>query len=200
VMAVCASALRSWLDKRGALPAGPLVVGVPVSLRRDGVVDPAGGGNQVSLMSVPLAVHVPDPAARYEAVRADMQRAKRRFVGSSGAWVRDLAGMVPAPLAGPVARLALNVLPGLPVRPVNLIVSNVPGPQFPLYLCGARVLAYYPLSVVSGVSGGLNITVFSYDGTVHVGLVSCRDLVPDPGELVDHLDDAMDGLRALAEG
>ncbi|MFC5185162.1 WS/DGAT/MGAT family O-acyltransferase [Actinomadura harenae] len=199
VMAVCASALRTWLDKRGALPDGPLVAGVPVSLRPTG----AGGagseaGNQVSLMSAPLAVHVPDPADRYAAVRDDMERAKRRFVGSSGAWVRDLTGLVPAPLAGPVARLALSVLPGLPVRPLNLIVSNVPGPQFPLYLCGARVLAYYPLSVVSGVSGGLNITVFSYDGTVHVGLVTCRDLVPDPDELVDHLADALNELTALA--
>lgn len=202
VMAVCASALRTWLDKRGALPDGPLVAGVPVSLRRDaaGGGDAGDGGNQVSLMSAPLAVHVPDPAERYAAVREDMERAKRRFVGSSGAWVKEITGMVPAPLAGPVARLALSVLPGLPVRPVNLIVSNVPGPQFPLYLCGARVLAYYPLSVVSGVSGGLNITVFSYDGTVHVGLVSCRDLVPNPDELVDHLTDAMDELRALADG
>ncbi|MEV5572445.1 wax ester/triacylglycerol synthase family O-acyltransferase [Spirillospora sp. NPDC052269] len=200
VMAVCASALRTWLDKRGALPDGPLVAGVPVSLRRDDAGNADDGQNQVSLMSAPLAVHIPDPADRYAAVRADMECAKRRFVGSSGAWVRDLTGMLPAPLAGPVARLALSVLPGLPVRPLNLIVSNVPGPQFPLYLCGARVLAYYPLSVVSGLSGGLNITVFSYDGTVHVGLVSCRDLVPNPDELVDHLDDAMAELRALAEG
>ncbi|MCP2334764.1 WS/DGAT/MGAT family O-acyltransferase [Actinomadura rupiterrae] len=198
VMAVCASALRSWLDKRGALPDGPLVAGVPVSLRRG---DEGDGdlGNHVSLMSAPLAVHVPDPAARYAAVREDMERAKRRFVGSSGVWVRELSGVVPAPLAGPVARLALSVLPELPIRPMNLIVSNVPGPQFPLYLCGTRVLAYYPLSVVTGVSGGINITVFSYDGTVHVGLVSCRDLVPDPDELIDHLADAMAELKELAE-
>ncbi|MFC4911549.1 WS/DGAT/MGAT family O-acyltransferase [Actinomadura gamaensis] len=200
VMAVCASALRTWLDKRGALPDGPLVAGVPVSLRRGDAADEAGdAGNHVSLMSAPLAVHVADPADRYAAVREDMERAKRRFVGSSGVWVRELSGVVPAPLAGPVARLALSVLPGLPVRPMNLIVSNVPGPQFPLYLCGTRVLAYYPLSVVTGVSGGLNITVFSYDGTVHVGLVSCRDLVPNPGELIDHLDDAMAELRSLSE-
>jgi hypothetical protein len=60
------------------------------------------------------------------------------------------------------------------------------------------VLGYYPISVVTDVSGGMNITVFSYDGKVDVGIVACRDLVPDPSELIDHLDDALDELRALS--
>ncbi|MBW8486653.1 WS/DGAT/MGAT family O-acyltransferase [Actinomadura parmotrematis] len=197
VMALCAAALRTWLDKRGELPASPLVAGVPVSLRRRGAAGDADAGNQVSIMSAPLATHVDDPAERYAAVRADMDGAKRRFATSHGTWVQDLAGLVPAPLAGPVTRLALSALPPAGVRPMNLIVSNVPGPQFPLYLCGARVLGYYPVSVVTDVSGGLNITVFSYDGTVDVGIVACRDLVPDPAELIDHLADALDELRAL---
>ncbi|WP_067490104.1 WS/DGAT/MGAT family O-acyltransferase [Actinomadura hibisca] len=194
VMALCATALRTWLDKRGALPSGPLVAGVPVSLRGGAESD---AGNQVSIMTAPLATHLPDPAGRYAAVRADMDRAKRRFVASSGSWVADVAGLLPAPLAGPMTRLALSALPGAGVRPLNLIVSNVPGPQFPLYLCGAKVLAYYPISVITDVSGGLNITVFSYDGKVDVGVVACRDLVPDPAELIDHLNDALDELKAL---
>ncbi|WP_067452740.1 WS/DGAT/MGAT family O-acyltransferase [Actinomadura macra] len=194
VMALCATALRQWLDKRGDLPDGPLVAGVPVSLRR-GVT--SGEGNQVSIMTAPLATHVPDPADRYATVRRDMDLVKRRFATSSGAWVRELSGLVPAPLAGPATRLALHAAPSLALRPLNLVVSNVPGPQFPLYLCGARVLAYYPLSLVTDLSGGLNITVFSYDGTMDVGIVTCRDLVPDPAEIVDHLLDALDELRSL---
>ncbi|NKZ07561.1 WS/DGAT/MGAT family O-acyltransferase [Actinomadura latina] len=196
VMALCATALRQWLDKRGDLPDRPLVAAVPVSLRRGGAV--AEPGNQLSIMTAPLATHVPDPAERYTAVRADMDLAKRRFTRSSGAWVRDMSGLLPAPLAAAATRLALRAAPALSLRPVNLMISNVPGPQIPLYLCGAKVLAYYPISVVTDVSGGLNITVFSYNGKVHVGIVACRDLVPDPSELVDHLVDALDELKALS--
>ncbi|TDC62981.1 wax ester/triacylglycerol synthase family O-acyltransferase [Actinomadura sp. GC306] len=195
VMALCATALRKWLDKRGDLPDSPLVAAVPVSLRRSGAA--AEPGNQVSVMTTPLATHVPDPADRYTAVRRDMDVAKRRFVGSSGSWVRDMSGLLPAPIAGAVTRFALQAAPSLALRPVNLMISNVPGPQFPLYLCGARVLGYYPISVVTDVSGGLNITVFSYDGKVDVGIVACRDLVPDPSEIVDHLVDALDELKDL---
>ncbi|MFS2292114.1 MAG: wax ester/triacylglycerol synthase family O-acyltransferase [Actinomadura sp.] len=196
VMALCATALRKWLDKRGDLPDRPLVAAVPVSLRRGG--DAAEPGNQLSVMTAPLATHVPDPADRYAAVRRDMTAAKRRFVGSSGSWVREMSGILPAPIAGAVIRFALQAAPGLSLRPVNLMISNVPGPQFPLYLCGAKVLGYYPISVVTDVSGGLNITVFSYDGKVDVGIVACRDLVPDPSEIVDHLVDALDELKGLS--
>ncbi|MFF5258370.1 wax ester/triacylglycerol synthase family O-acyltransferase [Actinomadura viridis] len=196
VMALCATALRQWLDKRGELPDGPLVVGVPVSLRRNGTRDVPG--NQISIMTTPLATHLADPVERYTAVRRDLDLGKRRFTASSGSWVRDLSAIVPAPLAGPVARLAMQALPSLTVRPMNLIISNVPGPQFPLYLCGAKVLGYYPISVVTDVSGGVNITVFSYNGKVDVGIVACRDLIPDPSEFMDHLVDAVDELKALA--
>ncbi|MEO3829524.1 wax ester/triacylglycerol synthase family O-acyltransferase [Actinomadura sp. B10D3] len=197
VMALCATALRQWLDKRGDLPETPLVAAVPVSLRRRAGAA-AVPGNQVSIMTAPLATHVPDPAERYELVRRDMDVAKRRFTGTSGGWVRDMSGLLPTPVAGAVTRLALQAAPAVSLRPVNLIISNVPGPQFPLYLCGAKVRAYYPISVITDVSGGLNITVFSYDGKVDVGIVACRDLVPDPSEIVDHLVDALDELKALS--
>ncbi|GLW63481.1 diacylglycerol O-acyltransferase [Actinomadura rubrobrunea] len=204
VMAMCATALRMWLDKRGALPDGPLVVGVPVSLRRGRAAEEPG--NQLSIMSAPLATHIADPADRYAAVRRDMGAAKRRFVASAGAWVRQVSGLLPAPLARPVTRLALQALPALravpapALRPINLIISNVPGPQFPLYLCGAKLLGYYPISVITDISGGVNITVFSYDGKVDVGIVACRDLVPEPAEIIDYLRDALNELKDLAAG
>ncbi|GAA4388422.1 wax ester/triacylglycerol synthase family O-acyltransferase [Actinomadura sp. NPDC048032] len=196
VMALCATALRQWLDKRGDLPERPLVAAVPVSLRR-GASAAAEPGNQVSIMTTPLATHLPDPADRYSAVQRDMELAKRRFTGTSGGWVREMSGLLPAPFAGAVTRLALRAAPAVSLRAVNLVISNVPGPQFPLYLCGAKVLAYYPISVITDVSGGLNITVFSYDGKVDVGIVACRELIPDPSEIIDHLVDALDELRSL---
>ncbi|WP_018658254.1 WS/DGAT/MGAT family O-acyltransferase [Actinomadura flavalba] len=198
VMALCASALRTWLDKRGDLPDVPLVAGVPVSLRRAGRASGGDAGNEVTIMTTPLATHVADPASRYAAVRADLTAMKHRFAASAGAWARDIAGMVPPPLAGPLTRLALRAAPATGVLPLNIVVSNVPGPQFPLYLGGAKVLAYYPISVITDLTGGLNITVFSYDGHLDVGIVSCPALVPDPSDLLDHLTDALDELKHLA--
>jgi hypothetical protein len=73
-------------------------------------------------------------------------------------------------------------------------VSNVPGPQFPLYVCGARMLTSYPVSVITDVSGGVNITAFSYDGSLDVGVVTDREMVPDAWELSGYLREALDEL------
>jgi hypothetical protein len=80
---------------------------------------------------------------------------------------------------------------------VNLFVSNVPGPQLPLYIAGARVEGIYPVSAVTDVSGGLNITLFSYDGSLDVGFIACREMVPDLWVMARYLRDEMDVLLAL---
>ena len=196
VMAMCATALRRWLIKCDALPERPLVVAVPVSLRRCGTGD---GANRLSAMIAPLATHIADPAARFQAVRESMGAVKRRFVSTSaGNWFEELSAMVPAAFSGRATRLALRMAPAL-VQPVNLMISNVPGPRRPLYLCGARVLAYHPASVISDLTGGVNITVFSYNGSLDVGVVACPDLVRDVWELVDYLRDALDEMKILAD-
>ncbi|WIY05181.1 WS/DGAT domain-containing protein [Amycolatopsis mongoliensis] len=81
---------------------------------------------------------------------------------------------------------------------VNLVVSNVPGSQRPLYLAGARLLANYPVSAITDASGGLNITVMSYDGKLDFGFVACRELIPDVWDLIGHLHDALAELTKLA--
>ncbi|GAA0433236.1 diacylglycerol O-acyltransferase [Acrocarpospora corrugata] len=195
VMTVCASALRSWLDERGALPAQPLIAAVPVSIRTPAAVD--GIGNQISAMITPLATDVADPRARLAAVRTTMSAAKRRFAVSRTTWLNDLCTMMPAALARAtpaVFRLAGRVAPG-----VNLIVSNVPGPQVPLYLGGARLLAYYPMSVLSDLTGGLSITCLSYDGSLGFGVVACPARVPDVWQIMDHLREGVTELVKLAD-
>jgi hypothetical protein len=89
-------------------------------------------------------------------------------------------------------------LVGETAPPINLIVSNVPGPQFPLYVCRRRLLSFYPVSVISDVSGGLNITAFSYDGSLDIGVVTDRQMIPDAWELTVHLRDALDELHQAA--
>ena len=78
--------------------------------------------------------------------------------------------------------------------PINLIISNVPGPQFPLYLCGGRVLSYYPMSVLTDMSGGVNITCLSYDGMIDFGIVACPERMDDVWGLLGHLRTALDDL------
>jgi diacylglycerol O-acyltransferase len=196
VMTLCASAVRRWLLSQEALPARPLVAGVPFSLRIDGTDRP---GNQVTIMITPLATHIADPVDRLHAIRESMLRIKDRFALAPARWLEELSESMPAALAGLADRAVFGLL-GQTAPPINLIVSNVPGPQFPLYVCGARLLAHYPVSVISDMSGGLNITAFSYNGSLDVGIVACRDMVPDAWPIAEHLREALGELSAAGSG
>ncbi|WP_433430790.1 wax ester/triacylglycerol synthase domain-containing protein [Nonomuraea sp. CA-141351] len=191
VMSLCTSALRSWLQERDALPEAPLIVAVPVAVRTADAKDLVG--NQISAMVAPLPTNVPDPRERLQAVGTAMSRAKRRFALAPATWLSELCSVLPAPLTS-LATPAIFRLAGMAFPPVNLIVSNVPGPQFPLYLCGGRVLSYYPLSVLTDMSGGLNITCFSYDGMLDFGIVACPERMDDVWGLLGHLRTALDEL------
>ncbi len=194
VLALAAGALRRWLLDRDALPGIPLVSAVPVSVRDDGS---AAGGNQVSVMSVALPTHLGDPAERLAAVSADVEVAKAEFDALPATLLQDLSAMVPTALSGLAAR-ALFRLVTMPGVPVNLFVSNVPGPQLPLWVAGARVEGIYPVSAVTELTGGLNITLFSYAGSLDVGFVACREMVPDVWRLAGYLVDELAVLSVLA--
>ncbi|GGK90719.1 diacylglycerol O-acyltransferase [Sphaerisporangium melleum] len=195
VMTLAATAVRRWLDAHHALPDGPLVAGVPFSLR--GVDGAAGPGNQVTLMITSLDTQVADPRERLFAVRDSMRRIKDRFNLSPARWLRHLSEGMPAALTGLADRAAFSLV-AQTTPPINLLISNVPGPQIPLYVCGRRLLAQYPVSVISDASGGLNITAFSYDGQIGFGIVADRAMIPDVWTLAGHLPDALDELMALA--
>ncbi|MBO3753006.1 DUF1298 domain-containing protein [Streptosporangiaceae bacterium NEAU-GS5] len=179
VLALCAGAVRRWLLDRDALPAGPLVAGVPVA-------QPVrAGGNRLTLMMAAFPTHLDDPADRVGATAESMAAVKARAAESS--WVDDVTGLLPPALAAPLTRAAFW-LAARTITPLNLIISNVPGPQVPLYVCGARLIAHYPVSVVTDVSGAVNITVFSYDGALHVGVIASRDLDLDLWDLTGHIE------------
>jgi WS/DGAT/MGAT family acyltransferase len=193
VMALCTSALRRWLIDHDALPVRPLVAAVPVSTRG---LDDGTHGNQISAMFTPVPTHLADPRDRVAAIQNTMDTAKQRHVATPDQWLAELTAIVP-PAFGSLAARALYRLAPAALPPINLIISNVPGPQFPLYLCGAEVLGYFPISVISDVSGGLNITVFSYNGSVDIGIVACRDMVPDVWKIVGYMREALEELKAL---
>ncbi|WP_326639461.1 wax ester/triacylglycerol synthase family O-acyltransferase [Streptosporangium sp. NBC_01755] len=195
VMALCAGALRQWLLKHDALPEQPLVAGVPFSLRVPG---DRRVGNQVTIMITTLATQVADPLERLLAVRDAMRLIKDRSSLAPVSWIQELSDIMPSALTGLASRAAFNLFADS-AGPINVMISNVPGPQLPLYVSGARLLSYHPVSVVTDASGGLNITVFSYDGSLDVGVIACREMVPDVWAVTDYLRDALLELKLLVE-
>ncbi len=194
VMALAAAALRRWLLDHDALPVSPLVAAVPVSIR--GKDSSGAEGNQISVMLAELPTHLRDPEARMRFTRESMLEAKRAFDAVPASLLQDLSALIPTALSGLAAR-ALFKLATVPGVPFNLFVSNVPGPQLPLYVAGARVEGIYPVSAVTDLTGGLNITLFSYDGALDFGLIACREMVPDVWNLIGYLQDAMAEMLAL---
>ncbi|WP_084965794.1 WS/DGAT/MGAT family O-acyltransferase [Thermoactinospora rubra] len=197
VMALAAAAVRQWLVDHGALPDRPLVAGVPFSLRgKDSRRGKSGDGpgNQVTIMLTTLATHIADARERLAAVSTGMRAVKERFELTPARWLEDLTESLPEPVNGLADRTAFELV-GQTMPPVNVVVSNVPGPQFPLSVAGVRLLAHYPVSVITDVSGGLNITAFSYDGHLDVGIIADRDLVPDVWRFPGYLRAALDELR-----
>jgi len=194
VMALTASALRRWLLDHDALPSTPLVVAVPVSIRTD---DQLGqNGNQVSVMTAEVPTHLADPAERMAFMAESMNEAKQHFEAVPASILQDLSAVIPTALSGLAAR-ALFKLATVPGPPFNLFVSNVPGPQLPLYIAGAKVEGVYPVSAVTDMTGGLNITLFSYDGDLDFGLIACREMLPDVWNLIGYLEEAMAEMVAL---
>jgi len=197
VMALTAGALRSWLLDQDALPARPLVAGVPVSVRTD--EQKGTHGNRVSSMIAPIPTHLDDPGERLAAAHEAMRAAKEQHGALPADLLADVTQFAMPALAGQAARLAARLRVVERVSPFNLIVSNVPGPNVPLYYGGAKLLAYYPLSAITD-GQGLNITVMSYGGQLHFGLLADRDLVPDVDRIAGYLADELDVLHKTAVG
>ncbi len=195
IMALCAGALRRWLAKRDELPQEPLVAGIPISARGETKNDAMG--NEVVLAMATIPTCEADPEARLASVSASMRTVKERFAAAPATWLLELSQAMPAALSGLADRAAFRLAAGT-APATNLMISNVPGPQLPLYICGARMLAHHPVSVITDVTGGINITVFSYDGSLDFGIVVDRDMVPDVWDLVDYLRDALDELLAIS--
>lgn len=199
VLATCSGALRRWLARHGGVPRQSLAAGVPFSVRAQG---DGGASNQVSMMRAGLATHLADPAARLAQIHASMQRGKAVTGRLRSLVPTDYPSIGSAWLVSGIAWLAGAIGHRLPpgthlpsLAPVA--ISNVPGPPQTLYVAGARVVHYWPASiVVHGVA--LNITVQSYAQWLDIGLTACRAAVPDLSTFRQHLTAAFDELKTLA--
>ena len=182
VLAECAGMLRTWLSDRDALPEQPLIAMVPVSVRTEAH---AGSlGNQVSAMAAVLHTNEADPLARLRKISASMGDQKIVQAAMPVQAQLEMLTYLPAAAMEQAMRLVFRTRLGERLLPFNLTISNVPGPQMPLYLDGAEQLASYPYSTITD-GMALNITVTSYNGHLDWGIVVDRDIVPDPWAMYD---------------
>ncbi len=197
VLGSVAGALRRLLAERGERLEESVVAMVPMSRRGD--ADRGVLGNKVSAMLVALATQIADPVERYTTITAGTRLAKDQARVLSEELIQGWAQLAFPALSSRIARMAGNLrlfdhLPPL----FNVLVSNIAGPDFALWCAGARLVALYPIGpIIEGV--GLNVTVASYEGTLYVGILGCRELVPEVAHFGDLVTDAFAELLKAAE-
>jgi len=194
VIALCAGGLRRFLQDLGQLPDKPLVAFLPVNIRPK---DDPGGGNAVGAILASMATDLEDPRARLEAIIASTQRAKEQLQGMSQSAMLTYSALLMAPFGLQSLQAMAGVPPWLPVT-FNVCISNVPGPEKPLYFRGARLDASYPVSIPThGMA--LNITCQSYAGTLGLGFIGCRDTLPHLQKLAVYTGEALQELEKALE-
>lgn len=188
VLTVVSGAVRSFLiDHRGFDPTGAdYRAMVPVSVREGAAEDL---GNQVAMWLVGLPIDEADPLARLGRISAETSRLKETNEAEGASALVDAAS------GTPVTLLSLGLKAAADRRPFNMTITNVPGPQFPLFLLDAQMLSTYPL-VPLWHQHGLSIALFSYAGTINWGVVADWDLVPDLDAFIACLDDAVTELTS----
>ncbi len=189
-LSVCSGALRRYLGRQNSLPKAPLIAGCPISLRK---ASQKTMNNAVSMMQVDLATDYADPQQRLQQIACSSKLGK----GVS----QRLQPFMPSDLSMPGLPGALRNLnqaaellaaSGAVATPINLVISNVPGPRKTLYSNGAKMLTHYPVSIPAhGI--GLNITVQSYVDGLYFSITCCDQAIAEPAKLRD------DMLAAFAE-
>ena len=193
VVSMCAGVVRRWLVEHSELPSEPLVAQIPVSVR---TTEQTGTyGNRIMLMSAPLFTNIEDPVERLMLTHDAMGDMKQRHSALPAELLQDANHFIPPAVFSRAARATFRLATSSPGRPTwNLVISNVPGPQFPLYMAGAELQANYPVSVITD-GMGLNITVMSYRGRMDFGIVADRDQMADVWCLIDWLGDELEALK-----
>jgi diacylglycerol O-acyltransferase / wax synthase len=176
VLATLAGGLRSWLLTRGeaVLPSSLVRALVPVSVRADDPADAGAVGSRVASILVDLPTGEPSPLIRLHQIAYQTRPHREAGQAVDAQAIAGIAGFAPPTLHHLGARVASS----LSRRMFNLVVTNVPGPQLPLYLSGARMLASYPV-IPLAKGQALSVGLTSYDGGVHYGLLGDRDAMPD---------------------
>jgi diacylglycerol O-acyltransferase len=190
VLATVAGALGRHLRRRGQSTDGlELKAMVPVSVRQD--IERGALGNRVAAMMAPLPVWCQEPMARLDIVREELKGLKSSGQAVGAQVLTDLSGFAPSTILDQASRVAGRQ------RFFNLVVTNVPGPQFPLYLLGRRMLDPFPM-VPLAKGQGIGVALLSYDGAINFGIVGDYDLLWDLDEFADDLRESLAELASVA--
>ena len=190
VLTVVSGGLRTWLRSRGVRTEGlELRALVPVSLRSQG--EAAELGNAIAAMRGPLPVYIADPLERLRAVRASMGELKESKQALGAEVLASLQNFAPPTILGVASRLNFST------RLFNCIVTNVPGPQFPLYVLGREMQTVFPIAFLPR-NHALAVAIISYNGWLNFGVLGDYDALPDLDDLADHVSEAIDELVELA--
>lgn len=178
ILTICGGALRAYLAAKKELPATSLIAMCPVSVRRED--EKGAAGNQVSTMSVAIRSDVADPLERLQAVTEASRHSKKLTEAIGARSLTDMTQFVPGGLAGLGWRASSRLGLANRIRPfLNTVITNVPGPQVPLYMSGAKLVVQYGMGpVMDGM--GLIHPIGSYNGGAVISFTSCRELLPDP--------------------
>jgi len=189
-LTIIGGGLRMFLTDFDKLPDRSLIAFLPVNVRPKG---DEGGGNAVGAILAPMGTDIEDSVERLESITAATRASKAQLQTMSPTAIVAYSAALLAPAGGQVAGALTGVAPPWPYT-FNLCVSNVPGPQEPLYFNGSRLEATYPVSIpIHGMA--LNITLQSYADTMNFGFVGCRDALPHLQRLAVYTGDALGELE-----
>lgn len=195
-LAICGGGLRKYLESKGELPDKSLAAMAPINVRTKDKLGTAG--NQVSQMTVRVGSHIEDPFERLLAVSEGTRHAKELTHAIGAKNMTDYAQFIPSTLTASAARLASRMGLVNRVKPLyNCVITNVPGPQVPLYFTGARMISSFGMGPpIDGT--GLFHAIGSYCGTFNIAICCCREMMPDPAFYAQCLQQAFDELFDVA--
>ncbi|HJP65705.1 MAG TPA: wax ester/triacylglycerol synthase family O-acyltransferase, partial [Actinomycetota bacterium] len=198
VLAVVAGSMRRYLDDRGERLPKPLVAGIPVSTDQADAVKRLGG-NKVSNLFTSLCTDIDDPVERLRAIHRVTRAGKDVYNLLGADMMADWVELTPpGPFAWAMRQYSKRGLAAKHRPPINLVVSNVPGPAAPLYVAGARLVALYSVGPVLD-SIGLNVTVWSYIDQMNFAALACRERLPEIYRVVDGFADSLGELLKAAD-
>jgi WS/DGAT/MGAT family acyltransferase len=196
VLAICGGGLRRYLQHHEELPDDSLIAWVPINARQGTGPDPDAPGNNVSSMTAPIFTNIEDPKERLQCIHEATQQSKAAKAGVSARVMVDLSKHVPASTQVIASRLVLRA--GVSQRMCNLFISNVPGPQVPLYMNGAMQVGTFGMAPLAN-GMGLFIATPSYNGKISFNVTSTREILPDIDFFVDCLEKSLRELKRAAK-
>lgn len=188
VVTVCGSALRNYMISQKALPTKPLISMIPMSIRNDD----SDSGNQIAMILANLGTHLSDPGQRLDMVRRSIKEGKERIKGMTKEEAINYTALTMSPAA-------LNSVLGVSDKLLayNVVISNVPGPDKPMYWNGAKLDGMYPVSIPMD-RAALNITLVSYIDQLEFGFTACRRTLPSMQRLLDYVETGIAELEITA--